>query len=103
LIDCVPVGYTHLLMESVCVTTHRHLSPLHPIHRLLAPHFLFLPAVNASVIHTHSLSVCLFVCFHTARRSTDEQFQSSIGHYEKFAIVMLTCLLLECVFSSSVF
>jgi len=42
-------GYTHLLMESVCVTTHRHLSPLHPIHRILAPHLLFLPAVNAWV------------------------------------------------------
>jgi len=42
-------GYTHLLMESVCVTTHRQLSPLHPVYRLLAPHFLFLPAVNALV------------------------------------------------------
>lgn len=40
-------GYTHLLMESVCVTTHRQLSSLHPIHRLLGPHFLFLPAINA--------------------------------------------------------
>jgi arachidonate 5-lipoxygenase len=40
-------GYTHLLMESACVSVHRHLSPVHPIFKLLAPHFLFLPAINA--------------------------------------------------------
>lgn len=40
-------GYTHLLMESACVSMHRHLSPVHPLFKLLAPHFLFLPAINA--------------------------------------------------------
>lgn len=40
-------AFTHLLMESICVVTHRHLSTSHPIFKLLAPHFLFLPAINA--------------------------------------------------------
>lgn len=40
-------AFTHLMMESICVSMHRHLSPSHPIFKLLYPHFLFLPAVNA--------------------------------------------------------
>ena len=40
------LGMTHLVMEGVCVITHRNLSPSHPIFKLLAPHFLYLIAVN---------------------------------------------------------
>ncbi|ESN98770.1 hypothetical protein HELRODRAFT_66521 [Helobdella robusta] len=39
--------FTHLIMESVCVAMHRTISPSHPIYKLLAPHFLFLPSINA--------------------------------------------------------
>lgn len=41
------LGFTHLLMEGVVVCTHRNLSPSHPVFKLLAPHFLFLLAINA--------------------------------------------------------
>ncbi|XP_071453079.1 polyunsaturated fatty acid 5-lipoxygenase-like [Hetaerina americana] len=41
------LGLTHLLMEGICVCTHRHLSPSHPIFKLLAPHFLYLLAINS--------------------------------------------------------
>ncbi|XP_076063711.1 polyunsaturated fatty acid 5-lipoxygenase-like isoform X2 [Oratosquilla oratoria] len=40
------LGFTHLLMEGVVVCTHRNLSPSHPLFKLLAPHFLFLLAIN---------------------------------------------------------
>ncbi|KAK7097247.1 arachidonate 12-lipoxygenase, 12R-type-like [Littorina saxatilis] len=40
------LGFTHLLMEGVAVTTHRQLSQHHPIFKMLAPHFLFLIAIN---------------------------------------------------------
>ncbi|XP_070197534.1 polyunsaturated fatty acid lipoxygenase ALOX8-like [Littorina saxatilis] len=40
------LGFTHLLMEGVVVTTHRQLSRHHPIFKMLAPHFLFLIAIN---------------------------------------------------------
>ncbi|KAH9509986.1 hypothetical protein Btru_044788, partial [Bulinus truncatus] len=40
------LGYTHLLMEGVTVATHRNLSQSHPIFKLLAPHFLYLIAIN---------------------------------------------------------
>ncbi|XP_064618821.1 allene oxide synthase-lipoxygenase protein-like isoform X2 [Lineus longissimus] len=41
------LGFTHLKMESVSVCTHRNLSPSHPVFKLLAPHFLFLIAIDA--------------------------------------------------------
>ncbi|XP_072043149.1 allene oxide synthase-lipoxygenase protein-like [Amphiura filiformis] len=44
------LGYTHLLMGSACIATHRCLSPSHPIFRLLAPHFLYLIAVNTKAV-----------------------------------------------------
>ncbi|CAG0890566.1 unnamed protein product [Cyprideis torosa] len=45
--SCAHLGFTHLLMEGVCVITHRNLSISHPMFKLLAPHFLFLLAINA--------------------------------------------------------
>ncbi|MCL4139875.1 UNVERIFIED_CONTAM: hypothetical protein GTU68_035281 [Idotea baltica] len=41
------LGLTHLLMEGICLCTHRQLSPSHPIFKLMAPHFLFLIAINS--------------------------------------------------------
>lgn len=41
------LGFTHLLMEGVVVATHRQLSQSHPIFKLLAPHFLYLIAINS--------------------------------------------------------
>uniref|UniRef100_A0A6A7FU73 Lipoxygenase n=1 Tax=Hirondellea gigas TaxID=1518452 RepID=A0A6A7FU73_9CRUS len=40
------LGRTHILMEGLCVCTHRNLSPSHPLFKLLAPHFLYLLAIN---------------------------------------------------------
>ncbi|XP_064618823.1 allene oxide synthase-lipoxygenase protein-like [Lineus longissimus] len=40
------LGFTHLQMASVSVCTNRNLSPSHPIFKLLAPHFLYLIAIN---------------------------------------------------------
>lgn len=41
------IGFTHLVAETICVGTHRQLSPSHPVFRLLAPHFLYLLAINS--------------------------------------------------------
>nr|KAG5708511.1 hypothetical protein BaRGS_026238 [Batillaria attramentaria] len=43
---------THLLMESFCLATHRHLDVSHPVFRLLWPHFHFLMAINAAADKT---------------------------------------------------
>ncbi|OQV25732.1 Allene oxide synthase-lipoxygenase protein [Hypsibius exemplaris] len=44
--SCTHLGLTHLLMEGVVVCAHRNLSPSHPIFKLLAPHFLYLIAID---------------------------------------------------------
>ncbi|XP_076360034.1 allene oxide synthase-lipoxygenase protein-like isoform X1 [Tachypleus tridentatus] len=45
--SCTHLGFTHLLMEGVVVCTHRNMSPSHPLFKLMAPHFLYLLAINA--------------------------------------------------------
>lgn len=40
------IGFTHLVCESVAVCVHQTLSPSHPVFRLIAPHFLYLLAIN---------------------------------------------------------
>ena len=40
------LGMTHFLMEGVTIATHRNLSPSHPVFKILAPHFLYLIAIN---------------------------------------------------------
>lgn len=38
---------THCATEPYIIATHRHLSQLHPIHRLLIPHFRYTMQINA--------------------------------------------------------
>ncbi|XP_070566962.1 allene oxide synthase-lipoxygenase protein-like [Ptychodera flava] len=45
--SCSHLGFTHLIMESIAVCTHRNLSPSHPLFRLMAPHFLYILAINS--------------------------------------------------------
>lgn len=45
--SCAKFGFTHLIMESFNLATHRSLSMSYPVFRLLAPHFMHLPAINA--------------------------------------------------------
>lgn len=40
------LGFTHLLMEGIVVVTHRNISQSHPLFKLLAPHYLYLIAIN---------------------------------------------------------
>ncbi|XP_033743196.1 allene oxide synthase-lipoxygenase protein-like [Pecten maximus] len=44
------LGGTHLMMEGVAVITHRNMSPSHPVFKLLAPHFLYLLAINTRAL-----------------------------------------------------
>ncbi|XP_077978009.1 allene oxide synthase-lipoxygenase protein-like [Glandiceps talaboti] len=48
--SCTHLGFSHLVMESVCVCTHRNLSQSHPMFRLLAPHFMYLIAINSRAL-----------------------------------------------------
>ncbi|KAH3775251.1 hypothetical protein DPMN_176651 [Dreissena polymorpha] len=40
------LGFTHIVMEGFVIAVHRHLSQSHPVFKLLAPHFLYLIAIN---------------------------------------------------------
>uniref|UniRef100_K1QHL0 Allene oxide synthase-lipoxygenase protein n=1 Tax=Magallana gigas TaxID=29159 RepID=K1QHL0_MAGGI len=53
------LGYTHLIMEGVCVSFHRNLSQSHPLFKLLAPHFLYLIAINTLVCIIITISALL--------------------------------------------
>ncbi|XP_071947769.1 polyunsaturated fatty acid 5-lipoxygenase-like [Antedon mediterranea] len=43
---CTHLCYTHLVSASAGVAMHRNLSPSHPLHRLLLPHFKNVMAIN---------------------------------------------------------
>ncbi|XP_070565852.1 allene oxide synthase-lipoxygenase protein-like [Ptychodera flava] len=45
--SCAHLGFTHLIIGSITVSTNRNLSPSHPLFRLLAPHFLYLLSINS--------------------------------------------------------
>jgi len=47
---CTHLGFTHLVVESLSVATHLTLSPSHPVFRLVAPHFLYLIAINTLAV-----------------------------------------------------
>ncbi|KAJ8045410.1 Arachidonate 5-lipoxygenase [Holothuria leucospilota] len=53
--SCTHLAFTHLVMETIAVAVHRSLSPSHPIFRLLAPHFIYLLAINSRAL---ALLVC---------------------------------------------
>ncbi|EDO33210.1 predicted protein [Nematostella vectensis] len=44
---CALIGFTHLVIESIAIATHRQLSPSHPIFRLLAPFIRDVIAINS--------------------------------------------------------
>ncbi|MFO0758431.1 MAG: lipoxygenase family protein [Byssovorax sp.] len=45
------LGRTHIVQEAFCLAMHNCLSPRHPLHRLLAPHFEGTNAINAAADH----------------------------------------------------
>lgn len=46
------LGETHLVQEAFCLALHNTLSTRHPLHRLLAPHFVGTLSINASADQT---------------------------------------------------
>jgi len=44
------LGFTHLVCESIASATSQSLSPSHPVYQILAPHFLYLLAINNRAI-----------------------------------------------------
>ncbi|XP_060063355.1 allene oxide synthase-lipoxygenase protein-like [Ylistrum balloti] len=44
------LGSTHFMMDGVAVVTNRNLSRSHPVYKLLAPHFLYLLAINTRAL-----------------------------------------------------
>ena len=46
----VHLGFTHLKMGSICVTSHRQLHKQHPLFKLLMPHFIYLLGINDNVL-----------------------------------------------------
>ncbi|KAH9509993.1 hypothetical protein Btru_044798 [Bulinus truncatus] len=44
------LGFTHLLMESFSLATQRNLSHSHPVYKILAPHFLYIMAINSLAV-----------------------------------------------------
>lgn len=45
------LGLTHIVQEAFCLAMHNCLSPRHPLHRLLSPHFEGTNAINAAADH----------------------------------------------------
>ncbi|HET9484605.1 MAG TPA: lipoxygenase family protein, partial [Xanthomonadales bacterium] len=46
------LGDCHLIVEPMVVATHRQLADVHPIHKLLIPHFRFTININDDAIHS---------------------------------------------------
>ncbi|XP_077519129.1 polyunsaturated fatty acid 5-lipoxygenase-like isoform X2 [Amblyomma americanum] len=86
--SCSHLGFTHLLMEGVTVCTHRNLSPSHPLFKLMAPHFLFLIAINSKLISPggwvdKTLAVGVNGMFEIIRRGLDVWRLDVHGNPEK--------------------